>query len=131
MAGRHRRGTTGSGTPASCAGGWAKTELARVLPIEIHDGDRVVEHENRAKLELTDPGLMCGILRIRNADADTIRKWSMLPWFLDVNRVGRPKASTLILARIADGEPLLLVHTVGKGRVLAFAREAWSWWRFR
>jgi RNA polymerase sigma factor (sigma-70 family) len=109
------------------AGGWAQTEVARILPIEIHPGDGVKEPANRVKLELTDAGLKSWILKFDHADADTIKMWSKLPPFSEVNRLGLPRASALILARTDDGEPLLVVQDVGNGRVLAFAGETWMW----
>jgi RNA polymerase sigma factor (sigma-70 family) len=109
------------------AGGWAQTEVARVLPIEIHPGDGVKESANRVKLELTDAGLKSWIFKFGHANADTIKMWSKLPPFLEVNRLGLPRKSALILARTDDGEPLLAVQSVGNGRVLAFAGETWMW----
>jgi uncharacterized membrane protein len=119
------------GGPSSFgSGGWAQTEVARILPIEIHRGDGVMERTNRMKLELTDAGLKSWILQFGHADAETIKMWSKLPPFLGVNQLGLPRASALILARIEGGEPLLVVQTVGNGRVLAFAGETWTWARF-
>jgi RNA polymerase sigma factor (sigma-70 family) len=113
------------------SGGWAQTEVARILPIEIRPGDGVKKPANRVKLglELTDAGLKSWILKFGSAGADTIKIWSKLPPFSEVNRLGPPRTSALILARTDDGEPLLVVQAVGNGRVLAFAGETWMWAR--
>jgi hypothetical protein len=45
------------------------------------------------------------------------------------NELETPKPGALTLARTPTGEPLLVSHIVGRGRVLAFAGDStWRWW---
>ena len=112
------------------AGGWARTEVARILPIEIRPDDGMNERVNDLKLVLTEAGQKSWMLQLGPTELDTIKIWGKLPPLLQVNRLGHPKASAQVLARTTGGEPLLVAQTVGKGRVLAFAGETWMWARF-
>ena len=111
-------------------GGWARTEVARILPIEIRPDDGMNERVNDLKLVLTNAGQKSRMLQLGPTELDTIKIWGKLPPFLQVNRLGHPKASAQVLARTTGGEPLLVVQTVGRGRVLACAGETWMWARF-
>ena len=112
------------------AGGWARTEVARILPIEIRPDDGMNERVNDLKLVLTEAGQKSWMLQLGPTELDTIKIWGKLPPLLQVNRLGHPKASAQVLAQTTGGEPLLVAQTVGKGRVLAFAGETWMWARF-
>ena len=112
------------------AGGWARTEVARILPIEIRPNDGMNERVNDLKLVLTEAGQKSWMLQLDRTELDTIKIWGKLPPLLQVNRLGHPKASAQVLAQTTGGEPLLVAQTVGKGRVLAFAGETWLWARF-
>ena len=112
------------------AGGWARTKVARILPTEIRPDDGMNKRGNGLKLMLTEAGQKSWLLQLGPTEADTIKIWDKLPPLLQVNRLGRPKASAQVLARTTGGEPLLVAQTVGKGRVLAFAGETWMWARF-
>ena len=96
------------------AGGWAQTEVARILPIEIHPGDGMKEVEGGLEFQPTELGFASWILQLGPTGAETIKNWSKLPPFSQANRLGTLKGSALILARTADGEPLLVVRMSGK-----------------
>ncbi len=87
------------------------------------------EAENGLKFQPTDLGFSSWILQLGLTKAETIRNWSKLPPFSQANRLGTLKGPALILATTADGEPLLVVRDVGKGRVMALAGETWTWAR--
>jgi RNA polymerase sigma factor (sigma-70 family) len=110
-------------------GGWAQSEVARILPILIRPEDGMNEPENGLNLVLTEAGQKSWILQLGPTESDTIKIWGKLPPFLHANRLGLPKAGAQVLARTTGGEPLLVVQAVGKGRVLACAGETWMWAR--
>ena len=111
------------------AGGWARTEVARILPMEIHPDDGMKEVEGGLKFQPTELGFASWILQLGHTRAETIKNWSKLPPFLQANRLGTLKGSALILATTTDREPLLVVRDVGKGRVMAFGGQTWTWAR--
>jgi uncharacterized membrane protein len=111
------------------AGGWAQSEVARILPILIRPEDGMNEPENGLKLVLTEAGQKSWILQLGPTESDTIKIWGKVPPFSRANRLGLPKASAQVLARTTGGDPLLIAQAVGKGRVLACAGETWMWAR--
>ena len=114
------------------AGGWAQTELADILPAEIHPADGQVEPEGGIKFVPTSPkGLTSYILQIGATDSETAKLWDMMPPILGTNRFGEPKKSAEILAQSggANPEPLMLSMEVKGGRVLAYGGDTWVWAR--
>ena len=113
------------------AGGWAQTDLADILPTEIHPGDGQLEPEGGVKFVPSNTGLTSYILQIGANKAETARLWDMMPPVLGTNRFGEPKKGAEILAQTGgpSPEPLLLSMEVGAGRVLAYGGDTWVWAR--
>jgi uncharacterized membrane protein len=111
------------------AAGWDRSALASIMPmrldvvggwIEPKDGLRVVPEVGAASSSL---------LQLGTTADDTARIWSELPPLAGVNQVGSLRPSATLLARAGDGKPVLIVQTVGRGRVVAITSETWTWAR--
>ena len=111
------------------AGGWAGTELASILPTEIHPGDVQVEPPDGLRVLPNALGLDNYVLRLAPGRAENARMWESLPPIPGANRLGRAKPGAQVLATQPDGEPLMVGQDVPKGRVLAFGGETWPWYR--
>ncbi len=113
-------------------GGWGETELAEILPAEIHLGDGQLEPEEGIKFVPTDIGLNRYVLQVGANKTETAKIWDSMHPIQGTNRFGQPKASAEILASTPgpNPEPLMLSMEVGKnGRVLAYGGETWVWAR--
>ncbi len=114
------------------AGGWANTDIADILPVEIHPGDGQLEPEGGLKVVPNVNGLESYVLRLDSDPAKNRQIWDALPPIPGANRLGPAKKAAIILAQTPDGrEPLMVLQdNVGKGRVLVFGGETWPWYRF-
>lgn len=112
-------------------GGWARTELADILPVEIHPDDGQLEPEGGVKFVPSATGLTSYILQIGGSRAETARLWEMMPPILGTNRFGEPKRGAEVLAQTAgpNPEPLLIAMDVGAGRSIAYGGDTWVWAR--
>jgi uncharacterized membrane protein len=114
------------------AGGWAETDLADVLPVEIHRTDGQLEPEGGIKFVPSATGLSSYILQIGASKAETARLWEMLPPILGTNRFGDVKKGAEVIAQtpVPNPEPLLvLMDGPGAGRVIAYGGDTWVWAR--
>ena len=87
------------------AGGWAQTDLADILPAEIHPGDGQLEPEGGIKFIPSTSGLTSYILQIGASKAETARLWDMMPPILGTNRFGEPKKGAEVLAQTPGPNP--------------------------
>ncbi len=112
------------------AGGWAGTELARAIPVNIGPNDGQIEPGDEGLKVVPDTlGLENFVLRLGPNTAESARIWAGLPPITGSNRFGQPKPSSFVLAR-AGRDPLMIgMDNVGKGRALAFGGETWPWAR--
>ncbi|MCH5373044.1 MAG: glutamine amidotransferase, partial [Planctomycetes bacterium] len=120
------------------AGGYRDTPLADVMPIvmdrlERQDFDAPV----RQDLHLPGPIQMLPdrdhpIVRLaREEENESV--WKSLPPLSGANRfVGvKDAAGTMVIARTAQNDPLLVVGEYGQGRVVAMAADStWRWWLY-
>jgi hypothetical protein len=114
------------------AGGWAQTDLADILPVEIHPGDGQLEPEEGLKFVPSAKGLTSYILQVGATGAESAKLWDMMPPIRGTSRFGDPKPGAEILAQTAgpNPEPLLVsMDGPGKGRVLAYGGDTWVWAR--
>lgn len=113
-------------------GGWAGTEVARVLPVNIHPGDGQLEPEGGIQFVPQPDALDNYVLQIGRDRAESAAMWKQLPPLPGTNRFGTPKPLAVILGATggAEPEPIMVSMEVGnKGRVLAFGGETWVWSR--
>ncbi len=113
-------------------GGWGETELAEILPAEVHLGDGQLEPEGGIKFVPTTTGLNSYVLQVGASKTETARIWDAMHPIQGTNRFGQPKGSAEILASTPgpNPEPLMLSMSVGNnGRVIAYGGETWVWAR--
>jgi uncharacterized membrane protein len=110
------------------AGGWANTELAGILPTEIHPGDGQIEPPDGLKVVPNATGLENYVVRLGPSPAESLKIWESLPPIPGANRLGRARPNAIILAWAGEGEPLMVAQEVSPGRVLAFGGETWPWY---
>jgi uncharacterized membrane protein len=113
-------------------GGWGETELAEILPAEIHLGDDQFEPEGGVKFVPTTTGLNSFVLKVGANNTESARIWDSMHPIQGTNRFGQPKGGAEILASTPgpNPEPLMLGMRVGNdGRVLAYGGETWVWAR--
>lgn len=119
-------------------GGYATTPLADVLPVTM---DRFERQElgkpPRADVHLPGPlrmrptqsGLVHPVLMLAGSQEENLALWSKLPPLEGANRFRVLAPGALVLASAGANAPLLVGHTYGNGRVLAFAGDStWHWW---
>jgi uncharacterized membrane protein len=106
---------------------WARTDVARLLPVEL---DATGQLEEPVQMVPTPEGYRHYVLRLADRDADNPVAWSRLPKLEGMTRLGQPKTGATVLAATDKGQPLLVAHKYGEGRVLAFGADTtWMWRR--
>lgn len=99
-------------------GGWGRTPLAEILPVECLDVDDLRESTEGFRVEAVGRGhpILKGVTLGR------------MPPILGFNRV-RPREGCPVLARWRDeGDPAIAVGQFGKGRVLAYTSDPAPHW---
>jgi uncharacterized membrane protein len=117
------------------SGGYAGTEIAEILPVELPPpAEKGLLDHRPFRPALSAEGKRHPILRLAPGDADNEAIWSALPPLEGVNVVLglRPGASALLAhPRLRSGGgamPVLATLEVGKGRTLALTTDTtWHW----
>jgi hypothetical protein len=113
-------------------GHWGSTEVARVLPVEVHVGDGQYEPEGGVKFIPNADALDSFVLQVGRDRAESAKIWDRLPPMTGTNRFGKPTKLALVLGSATiDGrpEPIMLSTDIGRGRTLVFGGETWVWSR--
>lgn len=110
------------------SGGWAGTDVAEVLPVEIHSGDGQIEPEGGIKVVPNPLGLDSYVLRLAATRPESQAVWESLPPIGGTNRF-EPKLAATLWATSPEADPLIASITLGKGRTIAFGGETWHWAR--
>lgn len=113
------------------AGGWAGSDLARVLPMALHPGDGQLEPEGGLRFVPSRDALDSFVLQVGPNRAETTRLWNSLPPLAGTNRFGQAKGSATIYGHTPapNAEPIMVGLELGKARTLAFGGETWVWAR--
>ena len=108
------------------AGGYHKTPLASLLPITMEDSDQHVVDE--VAMIPTTTAINNPMLQIAPPDQNSSR-WNELPPLTGANVLRRkPGTAAQVLAQSKTQLPLLIGHSTGAARVLAFAGDTtWQW----
>jgi len=121
-------------------GGYGRTPLADVLPIEIGRLERQNFGEairddlhlpGRVRMRPTRDGAAQYLMLLAGRGQDNQAAWAQLPALEGANRFAGVKQGgrTLVLAETEQKQPLLVAGEWGNGRVLAFAGDStWHWW---
>jgi len=83
------------------------------------------------KMTPTQIGRLHFTLMLAGDPRESLAVWGQLPPLDGANRfrVEALKPSALVLAEAGPGQPLLVAHDYGNGRVMAFAGDTtWHWW---
>ena len=120
-------------------GGYARTPLADVLPVEMNALDRQ-QYKDPLREDMHLPGplqmrptprsLGHFVLTLAAGAEENKAAWAKLPPLLGANRFDRVKPGATILAEANDKNlsPLLVSQEYGSGRVIAFAGDTtWLW----
>jgi hypothetical protein len=119
-------------------GGYAVTDLAKVLPIEMDRLERTPlgsppnknHHLSAVKMRPVPRFQDHFSLRIAPTAAESQALWQQLPALEGANRwdLSRVKQGALVLATTEKEDPLLVAKQHGDGRVMAFAGDStWHW----
>lgn len=113
------------------AGGWAQSDLARVLPMQLHPGDGHLEPEGGIRFVPSRDALDSYVLQVGPNRTETTRLWNSLPPLAGTNRFGPSKATATIYGHTPapNAEPIMIGLELGKARTLAFGGETWVWAR--
>lgn len=114
------------------AGGWAGTDVGRVLPVNVSRRDGQVEPEGGVRFVPNALGLEKYLLQLGPNRAESARTWNGLPPLSGINHLGDLKPGALVFAQGPGlrAEPIMVGMEAGSGRSLAFAGETWVWARF-
>ena len=109
-------------------GGWTGTEVANLLPVEIHPGDGELEPEGGLKVIPNPLGLDSYVMRVAPTASETQAIWANLPPIGGLNRFQVKQAANL-WALTQQGDPVVASIDTGRGRTIAFGGETWPWYR--
>ncbi|MGE5754975.1 MAG: glutamine amidotransferase [Planctomycetaceae bacterium] len=111
------------------AGGWAGTDLAPILPVQIRPGDGQIEPEGGIRFLPNLRGLESYLFQVGANRTESLRIWGRLPPITGTNQFGEPKVGAILLAQSPERYPLMIGAEAGKGRAIAFGGETWVWAR--
>lgn len=117
-------------------GGYQRTPLADVLPVEMGNFERQ-NFDEPVQMDLhragplamrpTRVGELHFVMRLDEA-ARNAALWEQLPPLAGANRFQGLKPAANVLAQSTAGDPLLVAQDFGAGRVVAFAGDStWRW----
>ncbi|MCS7305313.1 MAG: hypothetical protein NZ602_09435 [Thermoguttaceae bacterium] len=119
-------------------GGYGQTPLAKVLPVAMDRfGRQRFEEKIREDMHLPGPirmvptpiGQRASPMRLATDPEENRKLWLQLPPLEGINRLGSPAPGALVWATDQAQNPVLVAHSFGGGRVLAFAADStWRWW---
>ena len=119
-------------------GRYSETPLANVLPVVMDRLDRQnfddpirgdLHWPGPLQMEPTALGLRHFALMLAAGQEENAALWSRLPPLEGANQFLRLAPGAVVLADAGQGKPLLVAHTFGTGRVLAFGGDStWRWW---
>jgi len=111
-------------------GGYDKPPFADLLPVHLPNHKNTF-HRDPATAELTAAGRESLICRIDENPDSNVNRWKKLPYLMNYQEAGTPKAGALALADMTvSGRklPLLVTQKFGRGRTAVFATGGdWRW----
>ena len=107
--------------------GFRKTEISRILPIQI-PANGCMEQKGEYALNLTQNGMFHPIMQLTDKIERNNEIWQNLPALSHSYRGFQLRAGATTLINKDNGEPILIFHRVGLGKSLFFAAEGlWNW----
>lgn len=118
------------GRNALSDGGWQKTPVAEMLPVQLPDRKGTF-HRDEVKVALTPQAGEHPITRLAEDTQSNAGIWSSMPPVADYQEVGAPKPAALVLLEAFTPRgrfPLLVTQPYGRGRVAVLATGGtWRW----
>ena len=122
------------GWTAFAGGGYAKTPIDKILPVEMLDETHVDNVDFNWRI--TDEAWSHPIMQIEKDDQKNKEAWAKLPAFHGFSKTTRPKPAAVTLAVVADdgydtayGPSILLAaQPFGNGRSMAFTSDCTGSW---
>ena len=113
------------------AGGWAQTDLADILPAEIHPGDGQLEPEGGIKFVPSTSGLTSYVLQIGGSrrDGKALGHDAADPGHQPLRRAQEGGGSPGPDTRAESGTPDDRDGWARRGRVIAYGGDTWVWAR--
>lgn len=107
--------------------GFRKTEISRILPIQI-PANGCMEQKGEYALNLTQTGMFHPIMQLTEKIERNNEIWGNLPALSISYQRFQLKAGATTLINKDNEEPILIFHRVGLGKSLFFAAEGlWNW----
>ena len=115
------------GNSAFGKGGYHRTVLDRIIPVAMESGE---DSEARPiQLKVAPGSWGHPLISFSDDRADTQRIWTeKFPTLYGMNRVERAKPGAVVLAKADDGNVLLAVQEIGRGRTMAFTSDTTRSW---
>lgn len=117
------------GRSALSDGGWARSSLAELLPVNLPERKDTF-HRDMVGVELTAAGRESLIARLEEDPEKNAARWKKLPALAAYQEIGTPKPGATVLADVAIGQrksPFLVTQNYGRGRVVIVAGDTWRW----
>lgn len=113
------------------SGNYGRTPISDILPVELDYLPRTLSDsisDQAYRPELTQAGRNHPIMRIIPNKDENERYWDNMPELEGLNIVNGVSPDAATLLKTPDGEPLLAVGEVEKGKVAAFLSDSsWRW----
>lgn len=113
------------------SGNYGRTSISEILPVELDYTPKTLSETISSKTfhpELTDIGKNHPITRIVPNEEENERHWSSMPELEGINTVQGLNKSAMSLLSTADGQPILAVENIDRGKVAAFMSDSsWKW----
>jgi uncharacterized membrane protein len=109
---------------------WGGSSVAELLPVTLPNRKDTF-HRAAATVELTPAGADSIICRLVDDPQRNLERWKKLPYLMDYQEAGTPKAGATVLAQMRSGGrelPLLITENYGRGRTAVIATGGtWRW----
>ncbi|MCD4824111.1 MAG: glutamine amidotransferase, partial [Phycisphaerae bacterium] len=107
-------------------GGWVNTPIADIMPVDLARSGGNISKD--VKPRPTTAGKNAELMQIGKAGQGATEAWACLDSMPGANLLAGVKPAAAVLAETADGKPLIVAQTFGKGRTLAIAFDTtWRW----
>lgn len=122
------------GRKSFAEGGYAKTPIADVLPVELPKGEMPTPVFQEVKVDLTPAGTIYPVTQVGLNETASVKQWKKMPSISTVNRVlrAKPGAGTFMVGTPKggkkDGAIILAYQRYGRGQAFAFpVQDSWLW----
>lgn len=112
-------------------GGYSVVPFSDMLPVILPANRNTYHAQTAANPELTQQGIDSLVCRLLDDPQANAARWKKLPYLMNFQEAGTPKAGALVLAEAVTPQkrwPLLITQSYGRGRTAVFATGgSWRW----